>query len=210
MQSCIYSIIGNPSLSGSWIENKEGGKIQPFVTYLQTIGVLSDKADFIAKTKRSAISLKFHGGNPMIFTIIGALVPDDNPRNAKISMNYTNVKADNKTMYPIPMNMLTGNMKTSHVIFGWRPGTLTLYAVDKSKDNIKVSFEWSVSSKNPNEMKEKWVHVKTGKNVVFYFEKVNSTCQDKKKYCSYAPDCKLKEVKMDCPHLCDLCPKGKK
>ena len=51
-------------------------------------------------------------------------------------MNYTNVKADNKTMYPIPMNMLTGNMKTSRVIFGWRPGTLTLYAVDKSKDNI--------------------------------------------------------------------------
>jgi len=104
---------GNPNLSGSWIENKEGGSKQPFVTYLQTIGVLPDKADFIAKTKRSAISLKFHGGNPMLFTIIGALVPDDNPRNAKISMNYTNVKADNKTMYPIPMNMLTGNMKTS-------------------------------------------------------------------------------------------------
>ena len=62
-------MIGNPSLSGSWIENKEGGSKQPFVTYLQTIGVLPDKADFIAKTKRSAISLKFHGGNPMIVMI---------------------------------------------------------------------------------------------------------------------------------------------
>ena len=202
-------MIGNPSLSGSWIENKEGGSKQPFVSYLQTIGVLPDKADFIAKTKRSAISLKFHGGDPMIFTIIGALVPDDNPRNAKISMNYTNVKADNKTLYPIPDNMLTGSMKTSHVIFGWRPDTLTLYAVDGSKENIKVSFEWSLSPNNPNKMSEKWVHVKTGKHVEFDFEKVNSTCQDKKKYCSYAPDCKFKEVQMDCPNLCDTCPKGK-
>jgi len=56
-------------------------------------------------------------------------------------------------------------------------------------------------------MTEKWVHVKTGKHVEFDFEKVNSTCQDSKKYCSYAPDCKFKEVQMDCPHLCNTCPK---
>ena len=162
-------------LSGYWVERKTKSHADNFAMYLENLGVEQEKAEFIAKTKKSVLSMKFYGGNPMIFTIIGALVPDDNPRNAKISMNYTKVKADNQTMYPMPMNMLTGNTNTTHVIFGWEPGSLTLYAVDKSKYNRRISFEWHISPNSPNEVRETWIHVPTGKSVAFYFDRFNKT-----------------------------------
>ena len=64
-------------LSGYWVERKTKSHADNFALYLKNLGVEQEKAEFIAKTKKSVLSMKFYGGKPMIFTIIGALVPDD-------------------------------------------------------------------------------------------------------------------------------------
>ena len=148
------------------------------------MGVSPLLAHNIANNKNSSIGMRFGRDHPQVITIIGQLVPF-NAFDAVISMNYTKVTADNQTMYSIPLNMLTGNTRTTHVIFAIDEQRLTLYAVDGSKKNIEFSVEWTVSSRSTYRLMEKWVHIPTKTEAISFFEMVENPLKDH--FCSLLP-----------------------
>ena len=165
-------------LSGCW----KSGKTNNFARYLNAIGVSPIMSRNIARNKKGSIAIDFHPKNPQIITIIGRMIPD-NALQARIAMNFTNVKTDNETMYNAPLNMLTGNTNVTDVIFAKHDHSLTLYAVHGSTEKDRIfSVEWSVSDNSTYKMIEKWVHIPTRTEAISYFDRVNNPDEDD--YCS--------------------------
>ena len=136
----------------------------------------------IARNKKGSIGIAFDNKNPQIITIVGRLMPDD-AFQAKIAMNFTRVKADNETMYYMPLNMLTGNTDATDVIFAKDDHSLTLYAVRGSAENDRVFFvEWKISDDSKYKMTEKWVHIPTETESISFFDRVQNPDEDH--YCS--------------------------
>ena len=162
-------------LSGCW----KTGNTNNFARYLEAMGLSPMLAANIAKHKKGSIGFAFDHDNPQITTIIARLMPDD-IMEAKVAMNYTNVKADNETIYDIPMNMLTGNTMATGVIFGKSEHALTLYAVAGSvlKGRRTFSVEWSLSDNSTTNMIEKWVHIPTKTEAISFFYKVENADED--------------------------------
>ena len=138
----------------------------------------------MASSKISSISIDVDRDTPQIITIIGQLVPF-NTLNAVITMNYTKVTADNKTKYKIPLNALTANTRTTHVIFAIGDQSLKLYAVHRSKKNVEFSVEWTLFGSRRYRLMEKWVHVPTKTEAISYFDIVQNPEEDD--FCSLLP-----------------------
>lgn len=170
---CQHKGIG--LLSGCW----KTGLTKNFARYLEAMGLSPMLAMNIARNKKGSIGIAFDHDNPQITTIIARLMHDD-VMDAKVAMNYTNVKADNDTIYDIPMNMLTGNTMATGVIFGKSEHALTLYAVGGSvwKSPRLFSVEWSLSDNSTSNMIEKWVHIPTQTEAISNFYKVENADED--------------------------------
>ena len=137
----------------------------------------------LAKDKRATLAISYQKNSPDVVTWIGRLMPDG-MMEAKIFANYTGIKADNKTMYRIPINMLTGNTNSTHVIFVISGKKLALYMVNELNVNDRlVSIEWSTPENNSEVMEEKWTHCASGTKATSLFEKVQNKGDD--------PNCKL-------------------
>ena len=101
---------------------------------------------------------------------------------AKVQMNYTNVKADNETMYDTPQNTLTEDYNEPvKTIFAINEKSFTLYvATESDRENRIFSVEWTKSSNN--EMIEKWVYIPTQTEAITIFDKAHNPNLDP--YCS--------------------------
>jgi len=167
-----------PMLSGCW----RSTKTYNFVGYLKATGVSSVLARNIAHNKKGSIYFSFKDEKSRIVTVIarGWTV-----LGAKVQMNYTNVNADNETMYDTPVNALTINSPIPiKTIFATNEKRITLYVVTESDRNNRIfSVEWTIPDKSSNNnMIEKWVHIPTQTEAISLFDKAHTPDLDP--YCS--------------------------
>ena len=155
----FYVLLGIHLLSGCW----KSGKTHNFVGYLKATGVPPMMAQNIAKNKKGSIAISFQDDKARIVTITarGWTI-----MGAKVAMNYTNVKADNTTMYDMPLNMLPTNTNSPD----------SMYAI------FATNEEKLVSNLKSNKMTEKWVHIPTQTESISLFDKVQHPDSDP--YCS--------------------------